>query len=161
MITQQQLKDLLAYDLETGIFHWKVKPSKRFPAGMQAGSNVHGYIRIHIKGKLYGAHRLAWLYVYGHHPSDQIDHINGNPSDNRISNLREADSVQNAQNRRRPQKNNSTGLLGVAYDKTKNRYRARIYINGKRTYIGKFKTPEEAHAAYIQAKRTHHTFNTL
>ncbi len=161
MITQAELKARLSYDPETGVFHWRVKPSKRFPVGMVAGTIIGGYCRIHMGGKTYGAHRLAWLYIHGHDPVNQIDYINGDPSDNRISNLREADAAQNSQNRRRPQKNNSTGLLGVAYDNTKNRYRARIYINGKRTYIGKFKTPEEAHEAYVQAKRKHHPFNTL
>jgi hypothetical protein len=77
-MTQDHLKKILDYNPETGLFHWKVKPSKRFPAGMQAGSLIHGYIRIHTNGRQYGAHRLAWLYVYGVKPEYQIDHINGN-----------------------------------------------------------------------------------
>lgn len=161
MITQAELKSRLDYNPDTGEFHWKIKPSKRFPAGMKAGSNVNGYIRIHMNSKLYGAHRLAWLYVHGEHPEHQIDHINGNPSDNRIANLRKATQFENAQNIRRPQKNNSHGNLGISYDPHKKLWRARIGINGKRKYIGRFKSQEDAAQAYINAKRELHLFNTL
>jgi len=160
-MTQDQLKKILSYDPKTGIFHWKIKPSKRFPAGMQAGSNVEGYVRIHTNGRTYGAHRLAWLYVYGIEPEHQIDHINGNPSDNRIVNLRQATALENMQNIRRPQKNNSHGTLGVTYDSSKQLWRARITINGKRKYLGKFKSQEQAAQAYIDAKRVMHLFHTL
>lgn len=160
-MTQEQLKKILSYDPETGIFHWKIKPSKRFPAGMQAGSLVNGYIRIHTNGRQYGAHRLAWLYVHGVEPEHQIDHINGNPSDNRIANLRQATALENSQNIRKPQKNNTHGTLGITYDPNKKLWRARIGINGTRQYIGKFKSQEEAAQAYLQAKRSLHPFNTL
>lgn len=110
---------------------------------------------------MYGAHRLAWLYVHGEHPENQIDHINGDPSDNRISNLRKATQLENAQNRRRPQKNNEHGSLGITYDSRKKLWRARIGVNGKRKYIGKYKSQEEAAQAYIEAKRLLHLFNTL
>jgi len=160
-MTQDQLKKILSYDPENGIFHWKIKPSKRFPAGMQAGSCANGYVRIHTNGRIYGAHRLAWLYVYGVEPEHQIDHINGNPSDNRIVNLRQATAIENAQNIRRPQKNNTHGTLGVTYDSNKKLWRARITIDGKRKYLGKFKSQEQAAQAYIDAKRAMHPFNTL
>ena len=160
-MTQDEVKKILSYNPETGLFHWKIKPCKRFPAGMQAGSNVDGYTRIHTKGQSYAAHRLAWLYIYGEEPANNIDHINGNPSDNRIANLRQATQMENAQNRRRPQKNNSHGILGVTYDPKKKLWRARIGINGIRKYIGKFKTQEQAAPAYLEAKRAMHPFNTL
>ena len=160
-MTQDELKKILNYEPDTGEFHWKIKPSKRFPAGMKAGTLVNGYIRIHTKGRLYGAHRLAWLYVYGVEPQYQIDHINGNSSDNRISNLRQATALENMQNIRKPQKNNSHGTLGVTYDPVKDRWRARITINGKRKYLGRFKSKEQAYEAFLQAKRAHHPFNTL
>ena len=160
-MTQDQLKKILSYDSETGLFHWKIKPSKRFAAGMQAGTSVNGYIRIHTNGRQYGAHRLAWLYVYGVEPEHQIDHINGNPSDNRIVNLRQATALENMQNIRKPQKNNSHGNLGITYDPKKKLWRTRISINGIRKYIGKFKTQEQAAQAYLEAKRAMHPFNTL
>lgn len=161
MITYEDLIKVLDYNKETGEFHWKIKPSKRFSAGMKAGSSVNGYIRIHYKRRLYAAHRLAWLYVYGKHPEHQIDHINGNPSDNRITNLREATQAENAQNIRRAQKNSSHGLLGITYDSRKKLWRARITINGKRYHLGRHKLKEDAANAYIQAKRTLHPFNTI
>ena len=160
-MTQDELKKILSYDPETGLFHWRIKPSKRFTAGMQAGSSVNGYIRIHTNGRQYGAHRLAWLYIHGVEPEHQIDHINGNPSDNRIVNLRQATALENAQNIRRPQKNDSHGNLGVTYDSKKKLWRTRISVNGTRKYIGKFKTQEQAAQAYLEAKRTMHSFNTL
>jgi hypothetical protein len=160
-MTQDELKKILDYDPETGKFYWKNKPSKRFPAGMQAGSLVNGYVRIHTNNRQYGAHRLAWLYVYGHEPEHQIDHINGDSSDNRIVNLRQATALENMQNIRKPQKNNSHGTLGITYDTNKNLWRARITVNGKRQYIGKFKFKDDAAQAYIQAKRQLHPFNTL
>ena len=160
-MTQDEVKKILNYDPETGLFHWKIKPCKRFPAGMQAGSNVDGYIRIHTNGRQYGAHRLAWLYIHGVEPEHQIDHINGNPSDNRIVNLRQATALENAQNIRKPQKNNTHGNLGVTYDPKKKLWRARIGFNGIRKYIGKFKTQEQAAQAYLKAKRAMHPFNTL
>ena len=161
MITQEQLKTLLNYEPETGDFYWKRKPNKRLPSGTKAGANVNSYIRITIDGKGYGAHRLAWLYVHGKHPTDQIDHINGNPLDNRIVNLREATLFENAQNIKRPQKNNKHGYLGITFDKRKNLWRARIGVNGTRRYIGKFKSPEDAYKAYLSAKRDMHPFNTM
>ena len=161
MITFEEIKKTFIYDPETGNFFWRIKPSKRFPAGMKAGSLVDGYIRISHKGKTYGAHRLAWLYIHGEHPEHQIDHINCNPSDNRIKNLRKATQLENAQNRRYPQKNNSHGTLGITFDPIKNLWRARVTVNGKRKYIGKYKLKEDAYNAYVEAKRSFHTFNTL
>ena len=161
MLSYENLIKILTYNPDTGDFHWKIKPSPRFPAGMKAGSNTNGYIRIHYNGRMYGAHRLAWLYVYKQHPTYQIDHINGNPSDNRISNLREATALENAQNIRKPQKNNSHGTLGITYDPQKQLWRARIGLNGKRIYIGKYKSKEDAYNAYIQTKRSLHAFNTI
>ena len=160
-MTQDELKRILSYNPETGLFYWKIKPSNRFKLGMQAGSLVNGYIRIHTNGRQYGAHRLAWLYIHGVEPEHQIDHINGNPSDNRIVNLRQATALENAQNIRKPQKNNTHGNLGVTYDPKKKLWRTRISVNGTRKYIGKFKTQEQAAQAYLEAKRAMHPFNTL
>lgn len=161
MITQDELKTKLDYNSETGKFVWKVKPSPRFPSGMNAGCVTNMYVYITINGKRMAAHRLAWLYVHGEHPEHQIDHINGDPSDNRISNLRKATQFENAQNIRRPQKNNPHGSLGITYDPHKKLWRARISVNNKRKYIGKYKSQEEAAQAYIDAKRLLHPFNTL
>ena len=161
MITQDEVKAVFIYNPETGDFHWRIKPSPRFPAGMKAGANVKGYIRIKYKDRLYGAHRLAWLYMTGEHPKHLIDHINGNGLDNSIANLREATSYENAQNIFKPQKNNSHGNLGISYMSKKKLWRARISVNGKRIYIGSYKSQKDAAQAYLDAKRRLHPFNTL
>ncbi|HEY7299159.1 MAG TPA: HNH endonuclease [Xanthobacteraceae bacterium] len=112
-------------------------------AGMEAGSGKNGYRRICIAGVHYGAHRLAWLYVYGRHPAGQIDHINRNPADNRIANLRESSPQENALNRAwrsRP------GIRGVR--QRGSRWYARIRICGKECPLGVYDTPAEAVAAY-------------
>jgi hypothetical protein len=161
MITQDELKRCFDYDPETGIFIWKIKPNKKLPIGTIAGATVNQYKRITYKGKSYGAHRLAWLYMYGTFPANLIDHINGNGLDNRIANLREATSFENAQNITKAQKNNPHGYLGVTFDKRKQRWRARIGVDGTRRRLGSFKTPEEAYNAYLSAKRELHPFNTM
>lgn len=155
MITQERLKELLHYVHETGVFTWLVDrgPKKR---GSVAGSCMNtGYFEIVVDYRRYLSHRLALFYVHGEFPNNQIDHINGIRSDNRISNLREATHAENAQNLRNPRSDNKTGFLGVS--RNRNKFRAQIHINGNNTFLGNFLTPESAHAAYLQAKREHHT----
>jgi hypothetical protein len=161
MITQEYLKSRLNYNSETGEFNWIGKPNKRLPSGYKAGTLTRGYVMIHMNGKVYSAHRLAWLYVYGKLPSNSIDHINGIKDDNRITNLRDLTTAENAQNIFKAQKNSSHGLLGISLDKKQNLWRARITLNKRRIYIGKFKSKEDAHKAYIETKRTLHTYSSI
>jgi len=159
-INSTDLKKLLKYDPETGVFTWLTNPSKRIKAGQQAGSLHHkGYIQIGINKTLYLAHRLAWFYYYGNLPNQTIDHINGIKTDNRISNLRDISSSGNCQNLLRSR--GSSGLIGAHFQKSRNRWSSSIKLNGVRTHLGYFKTAEEAHTAYIAAKRSMHPFNTL
>lgn len=174
MLTQEILKELLHYDSETGIFIWKDRPiysiekfhsstwNTRY-AGKKAGVlTKDGRIRITINYKRYLAHRLAWLYIYGSFPKNQIDHKDGNPLNNKINNLREANHSENSQNQRKALSNNkSTGLLGTFLDKRDGRIYARIMINKKFIHLGCFKTKEEAHQAYLIAKRNIHPFGML
>src|SRR4051812_10110856 len=114
-LSHERLLELLYYYPETGIFRWKVHRRPQSPPGTIAGcyQSKKRVQRIELEGKAYLAHRLAWLYVHGVWPEDQIDHINGNPSDNRIENLRLANNSQNQANR--PAKsNNSTGYRGIS-----------------------------------------------
>lgn len=100
MITQERLKQLLDYDPDTGEFTWKLDRSGTVLAGSVAGTvKSSGYIDIRVDGKLYKAHRLAWLYFYGYLPEYFIDHINNNRRDNKIINLRSASKLQNSHNR--------------------------------------------------------------
>lgn len=152
------LKEWLVYDQYTGVFTWAKSPHPRIKIGQTAGARkVDGYIHINIQKRSYSAHRIAWKLHYGVDPILQIDHINGIRSDNKISNLREASSAQNHQNRAIPNTNTS-GYVGVYFDKKWNFWCARIRAKPKRIFLGCFKTAEEAHAAYAKAKAELHLF---
>ena len=162
MITQDELLKLLDYNPDTGVFTWKVSTSNRVNVGDIVMSHHNkGYIRISINYIRYLAHRLAWLYVYGYIPFDQIDHIDGNKKNNAIANLREATAKENKQNIRKPQANNASGFLGVYFDTHRGKFMAAIRINCNSKNLGRFNTAEEAYAAYIKAKREIHKFCTI
>jgi len=154
-LTQEHLKSRLSYNPETGVFTWLVGQR----AGKIAGCfNNHGYSITQINGKLYSAHRLAWLYVHGKFPSTDLDHKNCVKTDNRICNLRECSKSENATNvgiRR----TNKSGFKGVSWDKDRKKWRAKICIDGKKKYLGHFITPELASAAYeAKARELHGDF---
>jgi hypothetical protein len=158
ILTLERLKELLHYDPETGIFTRRIT-RRGVPAGQVAGSvSGDGHLRAKLDNLPYLCHRLAWFYVNGTWPT-LIDHINGDPKDNRIANLRDASHAVNMQNRQRPHKNNRSGFLGIRF--IANRWRASISLNGKVHNLGRYKTPEEAQAAYFSAKRFMHPGNTL
>lgn len=151
MITQEQLKQILNYDPETGIFTWKISPRRAVHPGTVAGSeNGHGYRQIFYRGKTYLSHRLAWLYVHGSLPPSDIDHVDGNGLNNAITNLRLCTKTQNMGNRK-PNKNNTSGYKGVSWDKRKKKFRAQIRQSGKCKFLGYFDTIEQAAEAYNQA----------
>lgn len=155
MVTQKQLKELFDYNPKTGLFTRKIHVGRKCRAGSIAGTRtIDGYIRIGIDRKTYFAHRLAWLYVYGKWPKNQIDHKNMNKSDNRLKNLREATHSQNQRNRGMPA-NNTTGYKRVDFVKKYNKYRARIKRNGVETFLGHFDTAEEAGAVAALAALEH------
>jgi hypothetical protein len=144
-MTADKLRTMLDYDLESGVFRWKVKAAACVTIGSVAGSNDGGYRRISISGKNYWAHRLAWLHVYGAWPQHQIDHIDGDRSNNRIANLRDVSSRINSQNR----------VVTGAYFQD-GRWKVRIITPHDNLYLGGFPSKEEAEAAYLKAKRTYH-----
>lgn len=160
-MTAARLKELLHYEPTTGVFTWlKAGRIGSNREGKQAGSrHSHGYVHVQIDGVIYGAHRLAWLYVHGVMPSLQIDHRNGVRDDNRIDNLRDASSAINAQNRHCAQRNNQTGLIG-AHRHGKS-FTSKIKVEGKTQHLGSFETAEAANVAYLQAKRVKHAGCTL
>jgi hypothetical protein len=158
MITQSKLKQLLHYDLNTGQFTRLVSTSIRVKVGYIAGYvRPDGYRVICIDYKLYRAHRLAWLYIYGKMPKE-LDHINGVRDDNRIGNLRECTRGENLQNRK-SHKNSSSKYLGVSWHKSAKKWLAQIQINDKKKRLGLFTTQEDAFFAYCDAKKQLHTFN--
>jgi hypothetical protein len=156
MITQQKLKELLNYNQDTGIFTWNKRLSSRAGIGDVAGcKNIKGYIYIGIDKVCYKAHRLAWLYVYGYIPKKQIDHINGNPSDNKITNLREVTVYQNALNQKKA-KNNTSGIKGISVCKKTNKWHVRITVNGKRKSLGLFDDLDLAELVINEARLKYH-----
>lgn len=155
-LTFEEVYKILTYDCFEGELRWSenlldlthmhIAAASRF-RGKPAGSfDKDGYIAIHVKGATYKAHRLAWLMTYEEWPSKDIDHVDGNPSNNRIENLREATKSENLRNQRL-HKNSTTGVTGVVFHKKNKRYGAYIKSNGKDVYLGWFSTLEEAAAA--------------
>lgn len=157
-LSAEYLRALISYDPETGHFTWRISRSN-VRAGERAGcSRDDGYRLIRIDRTMYLEHRLAWLYVHGEWPSQFIDHMNGDPTDNRIANLREATPQINQQNRRKSK--NPIGLVGVRRTRCGN-YQARIGHNKQETVLGTFQTPEEAYEVYLTAKRRLHEGCTI
>jgi hypothetical protein len=136
-----------------------IKSKKKAKAGSVFGSdNGFGYIQGKFMNKKIYAHRLAWFLVYGEMPNDEIDHINGDKTDNRIENLRVVTRQENAMNNHVARSDSKLGIMGV--QQKKNKYRTRVSLNGKVIRRGGFSTPEEAHDFYVFLKsQLHPTFN--
>lgn len=145
-ITAEELREVLSYDPDTGVFRWKVKSLKRNIGDVAGYWDSLGYNRIQVNHKEYKAHRLAWLYTTGSFPKHFIDHINGKTGDNRISNLREATMRENTCNK----KSHRDGRLqGTCYLKRINRWSSSIRIGGYRKQLGTFSSEEAAHHTYL------------
>jgi hypothetical protein len=151
MITQSQLKEVIKYDPNTGVFAWaKSRPGAK--KGSVAGVKLTSrYIQIMIYRHKYSAHRLAWLYVHGEFPKKQIDHIDGNPSNNCISNLRDVDQCDNAKNQKL-YCTNTSGAAGVYVHKLSGKWYAQIKICGTNTHLGFFSTFDDAVSARSEAE---------
>ena len=146
-----RIRELLEYEADTGILRWKVKRHGTAIAGSQAGSiNSKGYRCVKIDGKLYQAHRIAWVIAKGEWPTSAIDHKNRSRDDNRIENLRLATNSQNTANSKRPA-HNTSGLKGVTWHKLRRKWAAQIRKDGKNIHLGLFASAEDAHEAYIRA----------
>jgi hypothetical protein len=160
-ITAEKLREITSYDGGTGNLIWTVCLNNKAPIGAKVGNRMPvGYRQTRIFGNRYYVHRLVWLYMTGEWPKYQIDHIDCDKSNNRFENLREATTAENGQNRKKPLVRNEIGLLGVSRN-GRFGYRAVIKIGYAPKHLGTFRTPEEAHAAYIAAKREMHPFGTL
>lgn len=159
-LTRARLRKALKYQRSTGNFIWLIRPSNRVKVGDVAGTRQNqGYISIALDGQFYLAHRLAWFYVKGEWPPEDVDHKNGNRADNRWRNLRPGTRGQNMQNLKGAHVDSVTGLLGVT--PADGRFLARICTGGKTKRLGRFDTPEEAHERYLQEKRKEHEFTTI
>lgn len=155
-LTAKYVRSILDYRPVTGEFIWKVRkgiiPIAR-PAGtiLRQPHSQNEYRLVYIDNKSYRAHRLAWLYMTGKWPTNDIDHKNGNSLDNRWSNLREATNSQNAMNSRR-RSDNTSGVTGVYWNTSANKWQAYITPEGKKTlYLGVFATLAAAKNARAEA----------
>lgn len=144
------IRKILRYNPDTGFFFWRPRPDEMFAtisaariwaarfADKQAfTANSKGYKQSHILGNKFLAHRVAWCIHYGEWPAQQIDHINGNRSDNRICNLREASYTEQRQNSAKP-RTNTSGHIGVYWHKPSCRWRAAIMVESKQISLGYF-----------------------
>lgn len=151
-LTAQTLRTLFHYNPDTGIFTRLLKTWPGSHVGERVGSLTSGYVQFKVGARVRKAHRLAWLYMTGDWPLGQIDHIDGDRTNNRWSNLRDATPSANQHNRRL-QINNSSGYLGVSPSQSPNKpWRAQISVHRKRINLGEFMTAEEASRAYQEAK---------
>ncbi len=149
-LTSAQLKEILHYNPETGVFTWVKSVGQRAQKGRTAGSKVPtGYIKIKVLQKVYFAHRLAWLYMTGSWPVNEIDHVDNDPSNNVFSNLRAATKSENAQNRGN-RKGTVSRFKGVVFDIQSQKWVASIWLKDikKTKRIGSFSSEEEAAKAY-------------
>jgi hypothetical protein len=177
-ISAELARQLLDYDPETGAFTWRKRRAETFErpgkklsdghvrrwneryAGKPAGgaNRTSGYMTITINKRRYQSHRLAWLITFGRWPSRLLDHINRDQADNRLKNLRLATKALNSQNRK-TNRNNTSGVPGVNFIKLEKAWMARIMLDGKSIFVGKFKTLEAASTARAEAKLKYHPFS--
>lgn len=155
-LTAARARELLEYDLETGVFRWRVTNSNRAVAGTVAGVIGHGgYRYIRIDGCRCLAHRVACLMVTGEWPANEVDHRNGIRDENRWANLRQATRSQNRANTARTSRNTS-GVKGVNWEARRGKWLARIMAAGRLHHIGYFDSLDEAAAARAKAAAEHH-----
>lgn len=159
-MTAEELRVLLSYAPETGLFTWLLPTGNRAKKGRIAGKiSGAGYVYIGLRGKSFLAHRLAWLYVHGSWPVAQIDHINRIRVDNRLCNLRSISASGNMQNLPN-RKDNTSGMRGVVWRKDISKWQAQIRVGGQHFGLGVFSLAEDAEAAYIAAVAAYHPYAT-
>lgn len=155
MRNQEYLKELFCYDEFTGIFTWRVGRGGVLAGAVAGGPDSCGYWQMRFCGTKSSCHRLAWLYVYGVLPEDELDHINGIKTDNRIANLRPATRASNMSNIG-VRRNSKTGIKGVSWDTQHGKFRAQIMHKGKKYNLGRFDDADTASAAYAKAALKFH-----
>ena len=153
MITQKELRQILHYDAKRGVWRWRVRPAQHVQLGSIAGTlNSKGYRYIVINGKQYKSSRLAWFYICGYFPENQVDHRNRNPSDDRWENLREVSPQCNQRNCKLSSQNTS-GVKGVCWHKRAEKWHAQIAVNSKNKHLGYHDDFTEAVAHRLAAEQ--------
>jgi hypothetical protein len=158
--TLERLQELFRYEPETGHLIRRITVSNHAPAGARAGAVSKDRRQVQIDGKNMAEHIVIYAMIHGAWPIQLVDHIDGDGSHNTAINLRDASAAINQQNRRKAAKHNKCGVLGVVLG-SNGRFSARLRIDGRQRHLGCFGTAEEAHVAYIAAKRIHHPGCTL
>jgi hypothetical protein len=150
MIDQKKLREVVSYNPLTGKFTWTFSQTNAAPRQCSGE-----YIHIRIEGRLYRAHRLAFLWMNGQWPKGKVDHKDRDRSNNRWSNLREANHAQNMRNSK-IRSDNKSNMKGVSWHKSSKKYRAQIRTDQGRLHLGVFDTAEAAHQAYKIASTKYH-----
>ena len=153
-VTADRLRELLDYAPETGRFRWRMRRGPVGKGGEAGHQTAQGYRVIGIDGLHYLAHRLAWLHVHGEHPPDEIDHINGDPTDDRIANLRPCSRIENTRNVRGGRTSRCKGVY--RRDGPTPRFVAHIRVDGRQKYLGSFATAKQAWETYKEAAQRHY-----
>lgn len=151
-LSAEHLRNLLSYDPVTGIFQWKKLHKRKSARGCAGAKDLYGYVVIRIEGKLYKAHRLAWLHYYGAWPSQNIDHINRIRDDNRIANLRDVAQTLNMRNATYAP--TQSGYVGVVWDKAREKWKAQIRIGRRNVCLGRFDSKKRAISVRQKAEST-------
>lgn len=145
-LTQKRLKECLLYIAETGMFFWLSSRGSARSGTVAGATDAYGYVNIRIDGRLYKAHRLAWLYEYGVWPDSVIDHINNNPNDNRLANLRDVSQSVNMHNAK-VRIGSRSGVAGVRWRADRGCWIATIRVGYVQHYLGSFASVDDAIAA--------------
>ena len=150
----ERVRELLDYDPETGVFTWRVKRGQMRVGDPAGRVNTGGYIQIKIDGVAYVAHRLAWLLIYGAPVPPELGHRDGNPSNNRISNLEEVTHQENQMNLNDSLRyDNTSGYRGVTYYKATGKWLAQITVDQQCIHLGYFWNKQDAAAARAEAEK--------
>lgn len=172
MITFEEVSELLSYDKETGLLYWRKDSYIGFKksvlshkkGGLAKTFRKDGRGVVRLNGRLYLSYRIAWLLETGKWPDGEIDHKNGNSSDDSFKNLRDVSRATNQENLINPFKSKKSSLFIGVYANKKGRskpWKSAITVNGKQISLGAFNTEEEAYAAYVSAKRILHLGCTI
>lgn len=148
---QAELKTYVIYDANTGVFSARCKRNKIKPGDILGYKRPDGYVQFRVNGIRKLAHQWAYLYTYGYIP-EELDHINLDKSDNRISNLRPITRSLNMHNTNKPVTNTS-GYKGIWLDKRVNKWVAELWLNREKIYIGNYDSPDIAYAAYCNVAK--------
>ena len=171
IVSPETIRELLDYDPDTGVMIWRKRApelfgsekaqktwNSRFEGKAIGARHTHGYLKACVNYEQHYVHRLAFAHYHGRWPENEIDHINGIRTDNRIGNLREVTRVENLQNQKLGSlRSRPDGLLGAHWSKDRNKWVAHIMVEKKSYHLGVFDDKREAQAAYLRAKLKLHS----